>query len=226
MAQIKVEFSLLRDSKGYRLVGGQPPLKSKAIAAVLLSEAFPAGEPQRVARGGGKLDAIGPLDKFETLYRIFAEKARTAEGVLNFVQRYGSLTLEGRDPAKGDSVPLVIDHAQAMHHLLTAYATGGKKKLIGLLASPRPRISRIEVELLSDALTEKLELRLSVHSLIDGLWLQFGQAISGGTHLQQCQHCQELFETGPGSGRRLDAKFCSDEHRIAFNSHKRSEGKQ
>jgi len=34
-----------------------------------------------------------------------------------------------------------------------------------------------------------------------------------------------FFEAGRGTGRRLDAKFCSDEHRIAFNSLKRSREK-
>jgi len=37
-----------------------------------------------------------------------------------------------------------------------------------------------------------------------------------------CAHCGAMFEAGRGAGRRADAKFCSDEHRVAFNSLKRS----
>jgi hypothetical protein len=63
------------------------------------------------------------------------------------------------------------------------------------------------------------------NTLLDGLWLQFAQAMTRGTQIRTCMHCADLFEAGLGTGRRLDAKFCSDEHRIAFNSLKRSKEK-
>jgi hypothetical protein len=220
VAQIKVEFELTRDAKGYRVIDGEEA-KNMPVVAALLNHANP-GKPPWIARVGGKLVRIGPLNKFETLYKIFAERARTPEGAVNFIRTYGSLTLAGQNSI-GDSIPFVINDAKLMYELLSA-AAGGKKKLLQLLGGKRTRISRIEVDLGADLLTEELELQLSVHSLIDGLWLQAGQAVASGANLRQCQYCHELFETGPGSGRRLDAKFCSDEHRIAFNSHKRSEG--
>lgn len=40
--------------------------------------------------------------------------------------------------------------------------------------------------------------------------------------LSDCQHCHRAFEHGRGTGRRLDAKFCSDQCRISFNSLRRS----
>ena len=58
--------------------------------------------------------------------------------------------------------------------------------------------------------------------LLDALWLQLGQALTVSAKIRQCEHCGNWFEAGRGTGRRLDAKFCSDEHRIAFNSLKRS----
>lgn len=42
--------------------------------------------------------------------------------------------------------------------------------------------------------------------------------IYGGIKGKQCRHCNEWFEAGPGTGRRVDAEFCSDEHRIRFHS--------
>ena len=37
-----------------------------------------------------------------------------------------------------------------------------------------------------------------------------------------CLNCETVFNVGPGSGRRSDAVFCCDEHRIRYNSKKRS----
>lgn len=37
-----------------------------------------------------------------------------------------------------------------------------------------------------------------------------------------CQHCREIFPVGPGTGRRLDAIFCSNDHRVRYHSLKRT----
>ena len=38
---------------------------------------------------------------------------------------------------------------------------------------------------------------------------------------RQCKHCGEMFEAGPGTGRKFDALYCCDDHKIVFNSQKR-----
>jgi hypothetical protein len=38
----------------------------------------------------------------------------------------------------------------------------------------------------------------------------------------QCVHCGTMFIAGAGTGRRLNAVFCCDEHRVRHNSLKRS----
>jgi hypothetical protein len=55
------------------------------------------------------------------------------------------------------------------------------------------------------------------NSLMNGLWLQLAGDISGGAAFRSCARCGVVFETGPGTGRRADSKFCSDAHRIEFN---------
>ena len=37
-----------------------------------------------------------------------------------------------------------------------------------------------------------------------------------------CLFCETVFKVGPGSGRRSDAVFCCDQHRIRYNSAKRT----
>lgn len=38
---------------------------------------------------------------------------------------------------------------------------------------------------------------------------------------KNCEFCEQAFKTGPGTGRRLDAKFCCNEHKIAYHSARR-----
>lgn len=69
---------------------------------------------------------------------------------------------------------------------------------------------------------------LTANSLMDGIWLQLGQKVSGQTRFRTCElpTCGELFEVGSIFGRRTDARFCSDAHRIEFNSRRRTKGAQ
>jgi hypothetical protein len=86
---------------------------------------------------------------------------------------------------------------------------------------PQIPLTSLEAFLVSSG-GSAIRLKLSPSRLIDALWLQMAQSITSGRDLKECLHCGELFEVGPGSGRRLDAKFCKDEHRIAFYNRRRS----
>lgn len=66
-------------------------------------------------------------------------------------------------------------------------------------------------------------LALIANSLMHGMWLQLARSISGGAGFRICELCGGPFEVGPNTGRRADAKFCSDAHRREFNSRKRSQ---
>ena len=46
--------------------------------------------------------------------------------------------------------------------------------------------------------------------------------VDTGTIVKKCLSCEKIFEAGGNSGRRADAKFCSDQHRIKYNSDKRT----
>jgi hypothetical protein len=61
--------------------------------------------------------------------------------------------------------------------------------------------------------------------LLDGMWIQVAQKITSGVSIGACTHCGLWFAQGGRKGRRRDSKFCSDEHRIAFNSLKRTKEK-
>jgi hypothetical protein len=65
----------------------------------------------------------------------------------------------------------------------------------------------------------KMRLKISPACLLDAIWLQLVQEQSAGAaNLRECDYCHKLFMAGVGTDRRADAKFCSDKHRIEFNS--------
>ena len=50
-------------------------------------------QPARVVGKGGPLRSYRPLDKFPDLFKIFVKIPRTPEGVLEFINKFGPLTL-------------------------------------------------------------------------------------------------------------------------------------
>jgi len=213
MAQLVIEFDWARDPKGYRLaeVGRRRMLKV-------------------VRNGKGHtpkdFQHCRPLSLTDQLFRIFANTATTPKGVLEFVQRYGPLTQDGRSAMAGDPVNVVMFNADRMREVLRC-SSGDQKQP----AFPPGRqyhlcpSSSLDAAVVWDDVMMAPKWELRPKSLLDALWLQLGQALTRGARLRQCEHCGDWFETGRRTGRRLDAKFCSDEHRIAFNSLKRSKGK-
>jgi hypothetical protein len=179
--------------------------------------------PLHVRRRGSELEPYRPLEAFDSLFEIFA-RIRTEGDVLHFVERYGPLTKDGLDADKGELVEGVLAHADTMRDLFS-FSTGDRARRAAVLASLQINpFAEMEVTLELDAGSDDLKVRLSPTSLLDALWLQAVQHLSSGATVRQCQHCSQWFEVGPGTGRRLDAKFCSDAHRVAFNSLKRTKG--
>ncbi len=222
MARIAIELDWTRDPKGYRLAEtGRPKML-------------------RIVRNGtGKgLENFPPFQPLSTdsLFEIFANIATTAEGALNFVRRYGPLTAEGWDA--GEPVSLVTFHAEYMREVLRVWAGKRKQLRIPIRRSQKaaglPLVvhpddagpsSSLDAKVVWDPLVRTLKWELRPKALLDALWLQLGQALTSDVQIRQCEHCGDWFEAGRGTGRRQDAKFCSDEHRIAFNSLKRSREK-
>jgi hypothetical protein len=166
--------------------------------------------PARIVGKGGSRKPYRPLDEYPTLFRTFANTDKTPKGALEFIKTFGLLSLDGAAGGKGEKVSNVIQWARVMESRL--------RKVEGQ-QDDIPQNS-LEAHLVTDRDGVRLEFRPS--TLIDALWLQLGQELSGGSRIQRCIHCHQFFRAGPGTGRRVDATFCSDEHRIEFNSLKRS----
>jgi hypothetical protein len=163
-----------------------------------------------IKRAGGRLIGYEPLDKFPLLFSYFASIPKNANGVLEFIHKYGPLTKDGLDPLIGENVEYLLDAARAMEMIMNPLSRFAGFNIGKLTA---------KFEIVDDA----VRLKLDAEELLNALWLQCAQHLSNGTNLHRCQQCNTWFEVGIGTGRRLDAKFCSDEHRILFNSRRRSE---
>jgi hypothetical protein len=250
VAQLHIDFEWWQDAEGYRLVSEWSSTTWSSTTAaqislgsgVILSATgeivpatgviLPAGlsspklsKPQRIVRCGGSLRSYRPLITFEGLFRLFANAAPTPEGVLDFIGRFGPLTCDGLDENQGEDVSLLIEHVEAMSKILNEYSHGHKVGLAQVLDSDGIQLGQIKTVLINDPATRMPRLQLTVADLLTALWLQLGQTLSSGATIRRCEQCGMLFEVGPGTTRRLDAKFCCDDHRITFNSQKRTKGR-
>ncbi len=183
VAQLHIDFSWKRDQRGYCLLPAEPP-KAKpinAMAAFLRAEiTFPPsllagfdrggldpGKPQRIVRCGGNLVAYRPLIEFDGLFRQFTHLATTPAGVLDFIEKFGPLTLDGLDDKQGEDVQTIIENAQIMRRLLDTYTRGDKTALVRLMEPSgigigKTEIARIEAALIVDPVTRTPKLQLTV----------------------------------------------------------------
>ncbi len=148
------------------------------------------------------------------------EYEQALQKMREFVKRYGRLT----DDKKGDNVHLLLDEAGRMKHLWETFKGRKQKlKLGSIFTSPSvPDDFKATVSL--DPETRNIDIQLWPKTLLQALWLQLFYSLSrGGGELRECGRpgCTNTFSVGAG-GKRKDAKFCSKECRVLFNSLERS----
>jgi hypothetical protein len=186
-----------------------------------------------IERRGGKLDPIYPL-RNDRAFKVFSN-VYTARNLVEFMNRYGFLNdcnslgsmfidrerrkVQGAPEPAGEPVRRHLEAAAAFREILEA----------------KPRLSQASAAWIEDAFSDaiaEVQLIFDKHgslrpvlkptSLINGLIWQLINSLGAGARYRPCQQCGVIFQVGVGSGRRADAKFCSDEHKILFNSRKRS----
>ncbi len=162
-------------------------------------------EPARIVRNGGALQSYEPF-KIPNLLKRFIDAAGSEEGLLTFVEKFGPLTHEGLR-GKGDVVPAMIEHAEMM---MQTY----RGKMVGI------PLNKLNVWVLADH-KGGMRVRVSPACLLDALWLELARSKSVMA-FHECLQCERSFMVGKGTERRADAKFCSDECRIKYNSLQRS----
>jgi len=254
MLHIAINFPWFRFSRGYKLA------PSRSLWDL---------EDRIIVPCGGKRIPIGPLEKFDTLYSIFA-KLKTPDELLDFINRYGLICCS--DPF-GHPVQSCLETARLFRNVLklqgkskAILASSFKSELRALAERkdaivPRSQFAvegllKNEPELLKNLVKEPEEdcepfepsvrdvgeppplaigklyvvadrlngvhLQTRAECLMDALWWQLVQKLSGGSSIRECPQCGEWFEAGPGTTRRSDATFCCRDHKIRYFSLKRS----
>ncbi|CAN7311591.1 hypothetical protein LJR220_001643 [Bradyrhizobium sp. LjRoot220] len=141
----------------------------------------------------------------------------------------GRLTkIKNRPILEGEDVDPHLETAKLFRDILGQSGKGWRRTPPSLARSIAEALDEEplgEICLASDR-EHGFRMVLTANSLMDGLWLQLGQKVAGQALFRTCEllSCRQVFEVGSSSGRRLDARFCSDAHRIEFNSRKRTKG--
>jgi hypothetical protein len=152
--------------------------------------------------------------ELDGLYAQFAN-VKTQEDLLDFVNRFGLLY-----------EVVTVDIADALKNAeLFRLWLSYDAEAIARWAGPNGKeFGRVAVFIVRDQVTGEPRFQYRPPSLLSALWLQLMGALMRQRPFRECLHCGAWFEVGPGTGRRIDAKFCQDDHRILFNRRKTAAG--
>lgn len=233
MALLDLGFHWPYDPAGYRLLadeGTKPPEKKMVFNPLFGREIETetsllqrAGRAERIIPCSSNRKMRRPLVEQERLYLQFI-KVNSSDDLLDFANNFGPLTTAG-NTQHGEDVPPLLRQVVRMKQVVRAGHS--RKKLahtIGEGIALTTRMARLDAALVLDSKGRQPRLRIDVPNLLIGLWLQLVQDLAGGLGVKACDYCGTPFNVGPGSRpiRRADARFCCDEHRIKFNSLRRS----
>jgi hypothetical protein len=238
MATVSIEFESFRCPKGYRIVHAAEIARANGVD--------PASYPDEdwIVSNTNERVSFRPVDKSDMLCVAFSG-LRTPERLLEFINLYGSIFGSSHD--WGDSIVSCLRVSRRFYDLLS-YKERGPKRLASIFNSQlRMSLARSHeqagealpvdynfgelnqligtADLVADPV-RGVHLRITTDTLVGALWWQLGQKLSGGTNIRTCRHCSALFETGPRTGRHVDATFCCDEHKVKYFSLARTRRKQ
>jgi hypothetical protein len=229
MPNVSIDFTWYRDASGYRLVK---------------RGSLPGDRPttDTIVANGGERILIRPMETGD-LYRIFAYRD-SAERLLEFVEKYGLLGPHDRakykgtriyqDPIDGSEsvkwhdyegmpVGTYLKQAALFRDALRLKAEGSEQLAAFLKSTSGPTTvlgptSKLGFLTLIPDRVLGARYEIVPLDLMQALWCQLAQVLTGNIKLSTCLHCGQLFKAGLRTGRRADAKFCSDEHRTLYHS--------
>jgi hypothetical protein len=219
--QALIDFTWAIDTKGFH-VPGNVDLNARDLIPF----------DKRIVRQGGPLQRYQP----ERIKRLFDDflLVRTPADLLQFVNRRGPLTREGfyceasnedfrspnefySSPDGGEALDLGLDYAGRFRDVLEE-----KKKPSRVARCFEAfRLEKYQVEIVPD-LKRGIRFKFFPENLLDYLALRLAHVVLALPAYSPCLWCGEFFAKGVGTKRRGDAQFCSDQHRVDYNSQKRS----
>src|SRR5215217_2213909 len=191
---IAIDFEWQRDELGYDLVPTPPPDPGTLSVPVIrtrpgMSQAekldrFEALEARAAAskslpgglikRRGGKLLTYRPFDSHDGLFRVFMGAARSRDGFLDFVQRFGPLTHAGNS-IEGERVRNGLAEAIAMNELLSC-SPAHRPEYLRIHGQNGLECATAVISLAVNQATNRVQLQYKVESFVAALWLELAQA--------------------------------------------------
>jgi hypothetical protein len=184
----------------------------------------PEDQKLRIVRLGGSLvryraDLQGLSRGFEDFINV-----KDAEAVREFYRRWGPLGSDGNEDC-GEAVWYLAKVLSRMNQFVNAWSDPDKAKqqrfIEKLLGPDGFDICDLRYALVVDPQTRKSCRRLRIPNLFAGLWIGMIEVLTNENRvLRRCAYCNELFTAGEDSNRRLDSRFCSDQHRVLYHRQK------
>ena len=236
MSDVSLQLEWYRDSKGYRVVehrgwgswivgNGGPPIRYRP---------FEANDAPVLAFA--RVDSPTALSNFASHFGYLSSVGYTDDGqpdppvraVVTYDEEHGLAAKESAPDLIGENVDDLLRAAALFKTVLTRTGSGR------FSPSAYSQLSNLLWEYGPDDHAQffvHLDPKFGFHhvlrakDLISGMLVRLTQ-IAGKSSFKTCQlpRCGSLFEAGGSSGRRKDAKYCSDSHRIESNSRNRAKG--
>jgi hypothetical protein len=240
MYPLKLHLNWFKDSAGYRLIDyGKNGTRLIGNGGKLVPS-LPFEEHDGALSAFASVTSLPSLLHFVEQYGLLNEPAygvkvdrgratKISYGAvrMRFDER-GFTEIEDSPTLDGEDVDLHLETAKLFREILEQSGKGWRRTPPSLdhsIAEALHEEPLGEISLTGDR-RHGFRMVLTANSLKDGLWLQLGQKVDGQARFRTCElpSCRQVFEVGSSSGRRADARFCSDTHRIEFNSRKRTKG--
>jgi hypothetical protein len=169
-----------------------PPGAKSRAARILL------GEPRRFLPLSARLETFDVF-KLEKPFLAFA-KITDEPSALGFVNQFGYPTA---DPHM--SVHSVLKSAKDVRDVMLSAQTDSPEKFAAAFSDRGLGRSHIELRRLPGS----FRVAIVPETLLGGLWIQIAQELAAGVKVHACDNCGSPFTAGV-SGRRADARFCSE----------------
>ena len=208
MARLSLHWPV--DVGGYHIKPAPTGGTSRAAKTIIGS----ANPGPSIVRDGGKLNYDRDSMKIDGLYPRLADCPPTPQGALDFIRKYGFL-----NGKRSELVEFICHEIKVVRSLLAVKKSGDWEKLY-LWMIDNPKASRLKPVLLGG---DPPQLFFQPTTLLDAIYLQFFEDMSGGANLKFCKRpgCGEWFRYGPGTLHRATAQFCSPKCQKADDYQKR-----
>ena len=232
MPDLNDSFDWLRDPKGRFAFDRSKRWIVRGDVQSLAREKRFVRKGSKMVAAGERVVTVGSLEMYrpvsvESLLPTAFANIREADGLLAFVNRFGPL-VNGYDQ-KRDSldqpIKKLLQDAKIANRLLGDAADQKTNELRDFLEDYEDWFGALLVKVRADGLARGPHLTLEPPDLLGlikyliGFHLsEISRSPSEARVFKRCRRCDDIFAAGPGTGRTKKAEFCSDEHRVEYNS--------